>query len=132
MRPACNAEWQCLHSRAMKLLATLLSCGVLLMGCSQRGAKELGGEITGEKATVAQAAEFDAGSSIILSGTMTEKCPVSGCWFMLRDQTGTIKVDLKNSEFVVVEVPLKTEMIVAGRIGTNETGRFLEATAARF
>jgi uncharacterized protein YdeI (BOF family) len=61
-----------------------------------------------------------------------EKCPVAGCWFVLRDQTGTIRVDTKNGGFVVVDVPLKTTVVVAGQIATNGSERFLDATGVRY
>jgi len=63
---------------------------------------------------------------------MTQKCPVAGCWFMLRDDTGTIKVDTKNAGFVVVDVPLNASMTVAGRVATNGTERFIDATGLRY
>jgi len=116
----------------MKAFLIVAVAVLFLVGCSKREEKSLGGVIAGERATVAQTSEFNAGDSVVIDGTMTEKCPVAGCWFVLRDQTGTIKVDLKNSEFVVVDVPLKSKMIVAGRVATNGTDRFIEATAARF
>lgn len=116
----------------MKALAIVVLTVLCFAGCSKREPKSLGGVINGEQTTVAQTAEFEAGEPIVLDGTMTEKCPVAGCWFMLRDQTGTIKVDLKNSEFVVVDVPLNSKMIVSGRVATNGADRFIEATGARF
>jgi len=45
---------------------------------------------------------------VVLHGRMTQKCPVAGCWFMLHDETGTIKVDTKNAGFVVVDIPLQS------------------------
>jgi len=55
-----------------------------------------------------------APAPVSLKGTMVEKCPMAGCWFMLRDKTGVIKVDTKAAGFVVSEVPLNTEMTVTG------------------
>jgi hypothetical protein len=63
---------------------------------------------------------------------MIEKCPVAGCWFVLRDATGTVKVDTKSAGFVVVDVPLNKEMIVAGIVRTNGSGLLLEATGLRY
>jgi uncharacterized protein YdeI (BOF family) len=45
---------------------------------------------------------------------MVEKCPVAGCWFVLRDAGGEIKVDTKSAGFVISDVPLNTEVTVAG------------------
>ena len=69
---------------------------------------------------------------VMVRGTMTEKCPVAGCWFMLRDDTGTIKVDSKSGGFVVVEIPLNTTVTVAGRVSTNGTERFIDATGVHY
>ena len=54
------------------------------------------------------------GKPVTIHGTMTEKCPMAGCWFMLRDKSGVIKVDTKNAGFVVSEVPINTEVTVTG------------------
>ena len=117
----------------MKTPAPLLTLLALLVaGCSHEQPRHLGGALTGEEITVAKIAEVQDDSRVVVHGTMTKKCPVAGCWFMLTDESGTIKVDLKNSEFVVVDVPLKSKMVVAGFVVTNETERILEATGLRF
>ena len=51
---------------------------------------------------------------------------------MLRDADGTIKVDTKNAGFVVVNVPLRSTVTVAGRVITNGTERFIDATGLRY
>ncbi|HUR45972.1 MAG TPA: hypothetical protein VMZ27_08880 [Candidatus Saccharimonadales bacterium] len=72
------------------------------------------------------------GSTISIHGKMTQKCPVAGCWFMLHDETGTIKVDTKNAGFVVVSLAMNTTLTVAGRVMTNGTERFIDAVGARY
>lgn len=114
------------------LLVISIGFAMILTGCSREQVRRLGGALNGEQITVVKTAEVDEESRVVLHGTMTKKCPVAGCWFMLTDETGTIKVDLKNSEFVVVDVPLKSKMVVAGYVITNETERVLEATGLRF
>jgi uncharacterized protein YdeI (BOF family) len=117
----------------MKTLAVIsIGLAIILTGCSREQVRRLGGALTGEQMTVAKTADVDEDAPVVLHGTMTKKCPVAGCWFMLTDETGTIKVDLKNSEFVVVDVPLKSKMVVAGYVVTNQTERVLEATGLRF
>jgi hypothetical protein len=39
---------------------------------------------------------------------------VAGCWFSIRDGSGTIKVDTKTAGFVVVDVPVGAQMTVGG------------------
>jgi len=63
---------------------------------------------------------------------MIEKCPVAGCWFVVRDDSGKIKVDTKNAGFVVVDVPLQMPVLIAGRVATNGAERFIDATGVRY
>ena len=65
--------------------------------------------------TVAQAGRLTSATPVALQGEMIEKCPVAGCWFKLRDQTGVVRVDTKAAGFVVTDVPLHTQMRVQGR-----------------
>jgi uncharacterized protein YdeI (BOF family) len=105
----------------------------LFTGCLDRKPKILGTEFDGNGVPVATARRSDAGSRLIVRGTMTEKCPEAGCWFMLRDESGVIKVDTKDAGFVVVDVPLQMSVTVAGRVGTNSVGeRLLKATGLRY
>ena len=63
---------------------------------------------------------------------MIEKCPVAGCWFRLRDGTSIIKVDTKSARFVVVHVPLDTQMTVAGKAVAEGDEVMIEATGIRY
>ena len=111
----------------------LLSCVFALMsGCSEPGSRTLGAVINGTEATVAVARKANIPASVVLRGTMIQKCPVAGCWFILHDETGTIKVDTKNAGFVVVDVSLNTRMVVAGRVTTNGEERLVDATGLRY
>jgi len=53
---------------------------------------------------------------VTVQGAMIEKCPVAGCWFVLRDKTGTVRVDTKAAGFVVTEIPLNTSLTVSGTV----------------
>ena len=83
-------------------------------------------------ANVTLARQTNANASLVLRGSLTEKCPVAGCWFVLQDAGGTIKVDTKNAGFVVVDVPLRSTVTVAGRVVTNGSERFIDATGLRY
>ena len=109
----------------------LLGLALVLGGCS-REPKTLGAFAESAPKTIAEARQSPADTVLTLHGTMTKKCPIAGCWFMLRDETGIIKVDTQAAGFVVVEVPLNTTLTVAGRVLTNSTERVLEATGVRY
>jgi len=94
---------------ALPALAALAGCSQAVGAASHTmGKPPAGGTII----TVADVKPL--GKAVTLHGTMIEKCPVAGCWFMLRDKTGVIKIDTKNAGFVVSEVPVNTEVTVSG------------------
>lgn len=111
-------------------------CGALLVGlvggCSRQGVTVLGqppGEVPVDLAT----ARLSPGAtSVTVSGTMIEKCPEAGCWFVLQDGSGKARVDTKTAGFVVVEVPLNRVLTVSGSWVTNGTEVILAATGIRY
>jgi len=103
-----------------------------LPGCFQRAPKQLGNTFTGKSVPVSVAKRADHGSPTVLQGRITEKCPEAGCWFVLQDQSGAIKVDTRDAGFVVVDVPLHVSLSVAGRVETNGVERVLKATGLRY
>jgi hypothetical protein len=50
----------------------------------------------------------------------------------LRDGTGLIKVDTKSAGFVVVNVPLESQMTVAGKAVAEGDEVMIEATGIRY
>ena len=113
-----------------RLLWVLIMVG--LAGCSKPGGRTLGSAVEGPGMTVAGIQKANVDSRIVLHGTMTDKCPVAGCWFILQDGTGSIKVDTKSAGFVVVDLPLQTALSVAGRVTTNGAVRVVDATGIRY
>jgi len=63
---------------------------------------------------------------------MVEKCPEAGCWFVLKDATGKLRVDTKTAGFVVVDVPLQRELTVVGTVITNGMEVLFAATGVRY
>ena len=116
----------------MKRLAPLAGIFWMFVGCSGGNPKTLGAAVEGAPVTVTSVQQSNVESRVVLHGTMTKKCPVAGCWFLLHDATGTIKVDTKNAGFVVLDVPLNTSVTVAGRVVTNGTERCIDATGVRY
>ena len=124
----CAGNW----SRSVSKLVEFAAIILLLVGCTERKPVTLGPAFDGTALPVSTVKETNPTARVIVSGTMVEKCPVAGCWFVVRDPTGTIRVDAKNAGFVVVNVPLKTMVMVAGRVATNGSERFVDATSVRY
>jgi uncharacterized protein YdeI (BOF family) len=114
------------------LFATALFLISLLAGCNKAGTTVLGQPPSGQPQTVSAARVSPDSSPIVLQGVLIEKCPVAGCWFRLRDQSGVIKVDTKVAGFVVTSVPLETKLTVAGKVAGQGDEPTLEATGLRY
>jgi uncharacterized protein YdeI (BOF family) len=58
------------------------------------------------------------GQMVVVEGTIVDECPL-GCWFTLDDETATIYVDIKPSNFII---PQKrgSEAKVYGRVTIRE------------
>ena len=118
---------------AVKRLGTSLCAALLLVtGCTRVGSTVFGIAPQAQPVAIAAANTLPDNVPVVVSGKMTEKCPVAGCWFIVRDQSGTIKVDTKVAGFVVSKVPLQTAMVVSGIIRTNDSQRVIEAAGLRF
>jgi uncharacterized protein YdeI (BOF family) len=105
---------------------------LLLTACRKQPETILGLAPVGQAQTILGVKSGDTRLQVTISGEIIEKCPVAGCWFRLRDNTGVIKVDTKSAGFVVVKVPLKTHVTVAGRIGADGEEKIIEATGLRY
>lgn len=118
--------------RMTKRALVFVLSGLLVMGCSHSKGKVLGKTPSGEVKTILAVRAGDTSPQVTLTGSMVEKCPVAGCWFRLRDGTGTIRVDTKSAGFVVVDVPLESKMVVAGKIVESGDEVLIEATGLRY
>ncbi len=88
------------------------ACAIALIGCAKAEGTVLGQE-PGSSAP-AQVRELKPAATVLIQGVMTEKCPVAGCWFMLRDSSGVIRVDTKAAGFTVTDVPVNSAVTVVG------------------
>lgn len=102
------------------------------VGCSPGGSQVLGELPVAAPVPVGSIRSSPGNESVTVSGVMIEKCPEAGCWFVLRDGTGTIRVDTKTAGFVVLDVPLNRPLTVVGQIFTNGTQIQLAATGVRY
>ena len=116
----------------MRFTWPFLICALLATGCHKSQGTVLGKAPKGEPQTVLAVRAGDTPPRVTVSGVMIEKCPVAGCWFRLRDRTGVIKVDTKSAGFVVVKVPLESQVTVAGKVVADGDEVVIEATGVRY
>jgi uncharacterized protein YdeI (BOF family) len=116
----------------MRLTRFLLFLVLLATSCGKPDGTVLGKAPRGEPRSIVAVKAGDTPPQVTIQGVMFEKCPVAGCWFRLRDRTGTIKVDTKAAGFVVVDVPLETQLTVAGNVVPDGKEIALEATGLRY
>lgn len=112
------------------LPAVVLGVG-LLAGCSSGGPETLGVAPAGNATHISAALAQPKGAPVIVEGEIIEKCPVAGCWFVLRDSTGTVRVDTKQAGFVVVDVPLHARVTVSATVAANGEEPGLAAVGLR-
>jgi uncharacterized protein YdeI (BOF family) len=115
---------------ACPALACLAFASVIMPGCSASHASVLGVAPDPNAATT-DVAKLKKADTVTVRGTMVEKCPVAGCWFKLQDKSGIVKVDTKDSGFVVTDVPLNSKVTVSGVV--KEDGeRTVQATGISY
>jgi uncharacterized protein YdeI (BOF family) len=104
----------------------------LAFGCGTEPQHVLGAAFVEPAPAAIQAlAAKKSASPVVVQGEMIEKCPVAGCWFVLKDKTGVVRVDTKNAGFVVSDVPLHSHLTVAGTV-TPGAQPGIAATGVRF
>ncbi len=114
--------------------ARITSSSILLLsltGCQPQASTVLGKIPAQQVSATVRELPAKTGATVTMQGEMVEKCPVAGCWFMLRDKTGIVRVDTKAAGFVVSEVPIHTQMTVSGTV-TPGTEASLKATGIRY
>ena len=109
------------------LLAAVFSLG--LVGCARAGGSVLGKDPG--KAAAMPVSGLKSGVEATISGVMYEKCPAAGCWFMLRDKSGVVRVDTKGAGFTVTDVPVNTRVTVCGKVKDNGE-KVLDAAGLRY
>ena len=116
----------------MRVACVLLTCLLLAAGCQRSHKTVLGNVPNREMRSILSVRAGTTPSQVNIHGVMVEKCPTAGCWFRLRDKTGTIKVDTRSAGFVVVNVPLQKEVTVAGKIIPEGDDVMIEATGLSY
>jgi len=71
------------------------------------------------------------GQTVRIEGTIAKECPHTGCWAVVRDETGEIRIDTQKGGFAL---PLKREgsrIKVVGTLEVKENGDLeISATSA--
>ena len=116
----------------MLIARVSLICLLVATGCHQPRGTVLGKSPEGEVRTLLAVKAGNTPPLVTVHGALIEKCPVAGCWFRLRDGTGVIKVDTKSAGFVVVNVPLESQLTVAGKVVAEGDEVVIEATGIRY
>ena len=98
-------------------------------GCARAGGTVLGADPG--TAAETRVKDLRPASEATVAGVMYEKCPAAGCWFMLRDKSGVIRVDTKAAGFTVTDVPVNSEVTVRGKVKASGE-RLLAATGIRY
>jgi uncharacterized protein YdeI (BOF family) len=109
-----------------------LSAALMLGGCAGHRSEVRGQPPGGPPIMVARLASVSTNGSVTVRGTMIEKCPTAGCWFILQDKTGRVRVDLKAAGFVVTDVPTGGTVAVTGRLRRDAEEPVVIASGARF
>ena len=120
------------RSATIAVLALVGLGGVFGSGCSGQGERVLGEAPGLTSVTLMEARVSRNADGVTVSGIMIEKCPEAGCWFVLKDSTGRMKVDTKMAGFVVVEVPLNRTVTAKGQVVTNGSEVVFSATGIRY
>ena len=116
----------------MRIARASLICLLAAAGCHKPQGTVLGKPPEGALETILSVKAGNTPPRVTVRGVMVEKCPIAGCWFRLRDGTGLIKVDTKSAGFVVVNVPLDSQMTVAGKAVAEGDEVVIEAAGIRY
>src|SRR5690242_15277026 len=110
----------------------LIMPAAALFGCQSEMRHTLGAAFTDTGVVAIQTLAASARpKSVVVQGEMIEKCPVAGCWFVLKDRSGVVRVDTKGAGFVVSEVPVHAKLTVAGTV-TAGTQPGIAASGVRY
>jgi uncharacterized protein YdeI (BOF family) len=130
--PPQNGTREIFPWHVIRTVLVVLACVLTTAGCHKSQGTVLGKPPKGEPRSILAVRAGDTPNQVTLNGVMVEKCPVAGCWFRLRDDTGIIKVDTKSAGFAVVNVPLETRVTITGTVVTENDEVFIAATGLRF
>ena len=57
---------------------------------------------------------------------------MAGCWFIIQDTTGSLKVDTKAAGFVMLDVPMGSTVTVVGKTARADGEQLIQASGVRY
>ena len=115
-----------------RYIAVSVTLVMMVAGCAQVKPAAVLGARPSDTPPVRIASLSTSKQPQTISGTMIDKCPIAGCWFHVKDSTGVIKVDTKNSGFVVTDVPINSHVTVTGLMRGSDHDQTLTATGMSY
>ena len=128
-----------------KLIGPILVIAVLVGGIVYltRPKKETLGQATGTQVTTTQTASGPqtvaigditadkVGQTVQIEGTIAKECPHTGCWAVVEDETGEIRIDTKKGAFALPLGREGSKIKVVGDLEVKENGDLeISATSA--
>lgn len=112
-----------IKSLSIPLIALVLIAGTAWY-LARPQAESLGAEPAGDAQTVSigDLSEAQVGQTVAIEGTIDQECPHSGCWAVIDDGTGQIRIDTQKGGFAL---PLKREgsqIRVVGELESTDGG----------
>jgi len=108
--------------RNILLIALLLGTMIIFNGCGKGEPERYGQQIGNRESTqinaVLEEPEAFSGKTVTVEGKIVREC-MTGCWFDVEGEKGTIHVDVKPSGFAIPQKVGK-EVIVEGDISLRE------------
>lgn len=78
--------------------------------------------VTGPIMKIADITDAHVGQTVTIEGIIDQECPHSGCWAVIKDDSGQIRIDTQKGGFAL---PLRREgsrVIVVGEVERAENG----------
>jgi uncharacterized protein YdeI (BOF family) len=101
---------------------------VLIVGAgfylAQPKAEQFGSAATGEAEAVSigELSEAQVGESVAIEGTIEKECPHSGCWAVIDDGTGQIRIDTQKGGFALPLNREGSQIRVVGELEQTDGG----------
>lgn len=102
------------------VLALFVGAGYYLVkpGAEEALGTHPGGDVTHMK--IADISELHAGETVAIHGEITLMCQTTGCWAVVRDETGEIRIDTQKGGFALPPRSVGSHIDVVGEVELTE------------